>query len=913
MNQPINPLARFLRSGWWAGLFLVGAPIALPVHAGPPRVYAWGDNSNGQTNLPITLTNVVKIAAGYYHGLALRSNGTVISWGNNSNGQTNNQPTLTNVIAIAGGGYHSLALRSNGLVYGWGLNTAGQRTIPPSLNGVKAISAGSTHSMALRTNGIVVAWGNNGSGQTNVPPGLSSVVAISAGDNHCLALRNDGTVAGWGEDFSDQATVPANITNIMAIAAGYHHNVVLRSNGTVTAWGVNVYGETTIPPGLSNVVAVAAGYFHSAALRSDGTVVAWGQDFSGVTNVPVGLNSVTAIAAGWEFGLALSTASLCPPGFPDNFECRQLLLGSSISNIISNLGATREPGEPLHAGISGTNSLWYSWTASAAGGVVIQATGGSQFASPILAVYTGTDLAALTNVAFNFSPFAGDQFPLNKARVAFTAIAGQTYQIAVDGLPTSTYESQGNLTFTLTLSPPPANDLFQNATPITGIYYDKTNGTFLGARREASEPSHGSTAPQTLWWNWTAPTNLNVSSIPMRLTADAVGAPPRFGVYVGSTIGTLSPVTVSQLADGMTQTATFTAVPGTNYQIAIAGFQNDTNSILPIVGNFRFRLNTRALALSILNLVTNTTPTQAVSFTATARVENFGSAASNPMRVRTLVIPGVLMRSGSVSAIVATNSVQNTWLLPTLAPGQSTNLPITGLVPAPPILEFTPAAAEGYGIYAELQEQTGITNWATSDESLVLYGIWHNLGTNSGPGGGVIRLDPGFIGLSAFNPLLSVRVIGPTNTIEGQATVYYGRASYADSTQLNFTNTTWLATQPTITNGLFKSGVIGSNTVVTLTAQFANSGFLYSATTNVTVFNLPSATLKDPKKVGGNFTIRIEGVSNRVHVIEATTNLAPPQVWLPMATNTMGSSGLWNFTNATGVIPQRFFRAREVE
>ncbi|MBC8097600.1 MAG: hypothetical protein H7Y43_17500 [Akkermansiaceae bacterium] len=887
--------------------------ITLSVQAGPPRVYAWGDNSDGQTNLPVTLTNVVKIAAGYYHGLALRSNGTVVSWGNNLNGQTNNQASLTNVMAIAGGGYHSLALRSNGLVYGWGLNTSGQRTIPASLNGVKAISAGNAHSLALRTNGILVAWGNNSSGQTNIPVGLTNVVAISAGDNHCLALRNNGTVVGWGEDFSGQATVPANITNIMAIAAGYHHNVVVRSNGTVTAWGVNVYGETTIPPGLSNVVAVAAGYFHSAALRGDGTVIAWGQDFSGVTNVPVGLNSVTAIAGGWEFGLALSTSSLCPPGFPDNFECRQILVGSSVSNVISNLGATREPSEPLHGGVSGTNSLWYSWTAPAAGGVVIQATGGSQFASPILAVYTGTDLATLTNVAFNFSPFAGNQFPLNKARVVFTAVPGQTYQIAVDGLPTSSYESQGNLIFTLTLSSPPANDLFQNATPISGIYYDKTNGTFLGASREANEPGHGTTAPQTLWWNWTAPTNLNVSSIPMRLTADAVSFPPRFGVYVGSTVGTLSPATVSQLADGMTLTATFTAIPGTNYQIAIAGFQNDTNSVLPIVGNLRFRLNTRALALSILNLVTNTTPTQAVTFTATARVENFGSAASNPMRIRTMVIPGILMRSGSVSAIVATNSVQNTWLLPALTPGQSTNLPITGIVPAPPSLEFTPASAEGYGVYAELQEQNGTTNWATIDQALVLYGIWPNLAAQPGPGGGVIRLDPGFIGLSAFNPLLSVRVIGPTNTIEGQSTIYFGRASYADSTQVNFTNTTWLATQPTITNGLFRPGVISSNTTVTLTAQFSNSGFLYSATTNVAVLNLPSAELKDPKKIGSNFTIRIEGVSNRVHVVEATTNLAPPQVWLPVGTNTIGASGLWNFTNATGVIPQRFFRAREVE
>jgi hypothetical protein len=48
-------------------------------------------------------------------------------------------------------------------------------------------------------------------------------------------------------------------------------------------------------------------------------------------------------------------------------------------------------------------------------------------------------------------------------------------------------------------------------------------------------------------------------------------------------------------------------------------------------------------------------------------------------------------------------------------------------------------------------------------------------------------------------------------------------------------------------------------------------------------------------------------------VIEAATNLASPQVWLPVATNTIGDRGLWNFTNTTGALPRRFCRAREVE
>jgi len=861
----LSAKARSQDTGKWtlllaAALFLTRPAIA---HAGPSRAFAWGDNSYGQTNVPAAVTNATTVAAGYYHGMALRSNGTVVVWGDNSFGQTNNQPGLTNIIAIDGGEYHCLALRGNGTVYAWGANNYGQLNWPAGLSNVIAISAGRNHSMALRNNGTVAVWGNNSQTQTNVPPGATNVVAISAGDAHCLALRNNGTVIGWGDDGSGQSTVPVTVTNIKAIAAGYHHNLAIRSNGTVVAWGVNVYGEATVPANLSNVIAVAAGYFHSAALTSDGRVVAWGQEFSGVTNVPVGLNSVTALAAGWEFDLALSSSGLCPPGFPDNFECRPPLTGSSVSNVISNLGATREPGEPLPGGILCSNSIWYSWTAPASGGVVVQVAGDFDFASPLLAIYSGNSLATLTNVAFNFAPFTGSGSPLNKARVVFTAVQGRTYQIAVDGVPTPFFENQGSLTFTLALTPPPANDLFQNATVIPGIYYEQTNGTFAGANREANEPTHDTSYAQTLWWDWTAPTNLNAATVPMRLTADAVSFPPVIRVYTGGSIGALTPVTLNQSTDGMTQTATFSAAPNVTYHIALAGLENDTNTVLPLVGNLRFRLNTRALALSILNVVSNVTSTQAVTFTATGRVENLGSATSGPMRVRTTAVPGISMRGGFTSSITSTNVPLDTWFVPALAPGQFTNLPLSGIAPAP--TESLPgiSSAEGYGVYAELQEQAG-TNWTAVDQALVLYGVWPDLNGLPGPGGGVIRLDPGYVGTSAFNPLAAVTVVGAPTVVEGNSESYYGQARYANNFLFNFTNTTWLASRFNLTtNGVYSPGIVASNTPVSLTAKFSSSGFTYDANTNITVINLPSPTLDQLQRTGTNFIFRVNARSHR--------------------------------------------------
>src|SRR6185369_9279761 len=98
----------------------------------------------------------------------------------------------TRFIKIAAGFWYSLALKSDGTVVAWGDNFFGQSTVPGELNGVVAIAAG-PQSLALKSDGTVVAWGENFQGQSTVPGGLNGVVAIAAG-GHSLALKSDGTV-----------------------------------------------------------------------------------------------------------------------------------------------------------------------------------------------------------------------------------------------------------------------------------------------------------------------------------------------------------------------------------------------------------------------------------------------------------------------------------------------------------------------------------------------------------------------------------------------------------------------------------------------------------------------------------------------------------------------------------------------
>jgi hypothetical protein len=95
--------------------------------------------------------------------------------------------------------------------------------------------------------------------------------------------------------------------------------------------------------------------------------------------------------------------------------------------------ATREPGEPAHGGFTTGASIWFRWTAWLSGPAKVYPCSGSFH--PVIAVYTGSSLGSLTSVGTpsDIGP-TGEFCTLGgKGGVAFEAVAGQTYSIAVDG------------------------------------------------------------------------------------------------------------------------------------------------------------------------------------------------------------------------------------------------------------------------------------------------------------------------------------------------------------------------------------------------------------------------------------------------------------------------------------------------
>ena len=342
--------------------------VAIDVNGG---LWAWGHNHRGQLgdgttddkHIPTQIVTTdpsndspwVGVAAGYYHTVAIKANGTLWAWGANAYGQLGDNSTTDSYVpkiventidwaTVAAGAYHSVAIDVNGGLWAWGRNHRGQlgdgtqvdKDKPTTVNNTTpipwaSVAARHSHTVAIKADGTLWAWGWNAYGQLgdgtqvdkNEPAQIGSGTtwaSVAAGESHTVAIKEDAptgkrTLWAWGRNHhgqlgdgtTDDKHKPGQIgsdTDWNALAGGQFHTVAIKSDKsdqTLWAWGYNYFrqlGDGTTDDKnepkriwLLVYVSVAAAADHTLGIRHDGTLWAWGYNAYGQLGFDPGIFS----------------------------------------------------------------------------------------------------------------------------------------------------------------------------------------------------------------------------------------------------------------------------------------------------------------------------------------------------------------------------------------------------------------------------------------------------------------------------------------------------------------------------------------------------------------------------------------------------------------------------------------------
>ena len=294
----------------------------------------------------------------------------------------------------------------------------------------------------------------------DVLPALENRVHTNGRLNLLRALSSTDT-RPFNDDFARRATITGAFNTIRGSnqfatrEAGEPDHGVASSNGSLWwSWTASADSGrvtlTTVGSGIDTVLAVYALPAGTSPASPAGLPrVAFNDNASETTSSSsVTFDSVAGITyaiaiAGKGAAEGLITYTLTAVPLNDAFAQARILTGPSVVVTTANTGATVEPGEPKPRNTRGTalgtdHSLWFKWTAPETRNFQISAYG--ETTDPILAVYTGTSLASLSEVAFD-----DDGGPGLDSLVRLAATAGVTYSIKLD----NTSNPAGRVTLTL--------------------------------------------------------------------------------------------------------------------------------------------------------------------------------------------------------------------------------------------------------------------------------------------------------------------------------------------------------------------------------------------------------------------------------------------------------------------------------
>jgi outer membrane protein assembly factor BamB/subtilisin family serine protease len=246
----------------------------------------------------------------------------------------------------------------------------------------------------------------------------------------------------FNDDFAARARVAGSNLAIRAVSAG-----ATAENGEPAVAGqagaASLWWEWRAPVTATVRLSTAGsshdtllGVFTGSALGSL-TPVAANDNDSGLATSRLEFTAQAGVAyqivvAGKDGGgLTLLDLGAIPAN--DNFAGAEPISGRSVLIKSTNAQTTLEPGEPAIRGRTGGKSLWYRWTAPASGRFQVALS--SDGFDPLLAVYTGAALNALTLVAASDDGDAesGGTSSTTDALATFTASAGTAYLIQVAG------------------------------------------------------------------------------------------------------------------------------------------------------------------------------------------------------------------------------------------------------------------------------------------------------------------------------------------------------------------------------------------------------------------------------------------------------------------------------------------------
>ncbi|MBR0207509.1 MAG: hypothetical protein IJQ43_01270 [Oscillospiraceae bacterium] len=234
-------------------------------------VLACGDDSYGQCRVE-KWRGVKAVCAGAYHTVALFADGTVAAVGRSDEGQCDTQE-WRDVVAITAADYATFGLRSDGSIVCCGYNDYYMLEDWPK---VTMISGGSYALAALRTDGEALITHESARSDE-----LSGLVAVAVNTGYAVGLREDGSVVCAAAELSAWR-------DIVAVSASSNLILGLDARGSVHAhfFRAGAGADFTAP---DDVAAMAAGGTHCVFVRSDGTLAAWGENSRGECGV-----------AGWD-------------------------------------------------------------------------------------------------------------------------------------------------------------------------------------------------------------------------------------------------------------------------------------------------------------------------------------------------------------------------------------------------------------------------------------------------------------------------------------------------------------------------------------------------------------------------------------------------------------------------------------